>query len=530
MIWITPAGKRIYTRPVKKRTSSAVLRKLPWGDLFDEMPRPLLLIDLDTLRIIHTNAAAEAFYGWTVDELRGRSLGDLHADDELPALRQAAASGLSGPEAHRRWHQRSRSGAALHVRMNAFPAAVGSRRYCLIDIQDESGLLRTEEALLMTQTLIDQVQETVGLGLWIAGIDAEAAITWMPNVYRIYGVDPAAFQPTPEAVLALIHPDDRERFFRALNEAIAENGQFTLEHRIVRPSGEVRWVHQRASTIVAADDVPVRMLGLILDITDRKQRDDALLEQERLRTALAHETSLRQFQERYVSLLSHEFKTPLASMSLALDMLLRYGVQMTERERRERILRLQRTVADLNQLIEDMQILVQAEMGGQFARRDDIALDQLIQNIVENSEQGGLAPEQRRIKLTGIDTPQVKASRISGDARLLKHALANLIGNALKYSPQDAPIQVTLRQCGDELLVTIADSGIGITPDDLAHVFEPFYRGSNVGDQPGTGLGLTIAHQVVRLHEGRIDVQSEPGRGTTFTIALPLKRAGAGKR
>lgn len=524
MIWITPAGKRIYAHPSGKRLHrSAVLRQLPWGDLFDEMPRPLLLIDLDTLTIIKVNAAAAAFYGWTKDELHGRSLSDLYAAEEIPDLKRAAVSSFRGSEVFRRWRQRSRSGAILYVRKNAFPATVGSRRFCLIDIQDESGLLRTEEALMMTQTVLDQIQEAVDIGLWIVGIDEQVTITWTPNLYRIYGVDPAEFQPTLETVLMPIHPEDRDRFLDALNRALVERVPFSLDHRLIRPSGEVRWVHQRARVILTEDDTPVRMFGLTLDITERKQRDDALLEQERLRTALAHETTLRHFQERYVSLLSHEFKNPLASINLALDMLLRYSIQMSERERRERIERIQRIVADLNHLIEDMQVLVQSELGGQFVRREAIPLADLLKEVVDYSGQPGTPPAQQRIRLIGIDDPAVRAARVSGDARLLKHALANLINNALKYSPPDALVQVALACRGNELQVSITDSGIGISAADLAHVFEPFYRGANVGERPGTGLGLTIAHQVIRLHDCQIAVESEPGRGTTFTIALPVQ-------
>jgi signal transduction histidine kinase len=108
------------------------------------------------------------------------------------------------------------------------------------------------------------------------------------------------------------------------------------------------------------------------------------------------------------------------------------------------------------------------------------------------------------------------------DERLVNRILINLLSNAVKYSPQDTRINLLLRQEENEVVIEVADQGIGISPDDQKHLFEPFFRASNAGVVRGTGLGLNIVGDCVRLHHGTISLKSELGRGSTFTVRLPL--------
>jgi signal transduction histidine kinase len=109
-----------------------------------------------------------------------------------------------------------------------------------------------------------------------------------------------------------------------------------------------------------------------------------------------------------------------------------------------------------------------------------------------------------------------------GDESLLRHALGNLLSNAVKYSPQDTPVELGARREGDDVVFVVRDRGIGMASEDRRHLFTAFRRGSNVGDRPGTGLGLVIARQCVDLHHGTLVVESTLGEGTTATVRLPL--------
>jgi signal transduction histidine kinase len=110
----------------------------------------------------------------------------------------------------------------------------------------------------------------------------------------------------------------------------------------------------------------------------------------------------------------------------------------------------------------------------------------------------------------------------NADAALLRPILGNLISNAVKYSPDGSPIHFHVRREGDDAVFEVRDQGIGIPPEDLPQIYEAFFRCSNVGDTPGTGLGLVIVKRCVDLHGGSIHLESSPGTGTTFTVQLPL--------
>ena len=128
-----------------------------------------------------------------------------------------------------------------------------------------------------------------------------------------------------------------------------------------------------------------------------------------------------------------------------------------------------------------------------------------------------MLPDPARLTLTLNSA----SARVAADCKILRQAIVNLVSNAIKYSPPDAPVAVRLVQNGMRVSVSVEDRGIGILPDDLKHLGEAFYRGTNVTNVPGTGLGLLITKQAVELHGGSLEVESQVGRGTTATINLP---------
>jgi signal transduction histidine kinase len=154
----------------------------------------------------------------------------------------------------------------------------------------------------------------------------------------------------------------------------------------------------------------------------------------------------------------------------------------------------------------------------------DVDLVRLIRQMVQDNLG---AADEKRIDLTLTLPP--KAPKVRGDKQRLSVLLMNLIGNAIKYTPENGTVQVTLTASEQRVAVSVRDTGIGIAPEDQPHVFEKFYRASNdkVQAVAGTGLGLAIAREVARLHGGDIHLQSEPGQGSTFTVELPVSNTEA---
>ena len=256
--------------------------------------------------------------------------------------------------------------------------------------------------------------------------------------------------------------------------------------------------------------------GIVQDLTERKRLQAELLDKERLNVALEKERELRLLKDRFISMMSHELRTPLASIQLAADMLLRYGDRTTEAEKRESLEAIQTQVRNLSELVSDVMTISKTDFMGETLNAETLDLETYLRDILEELSLN----QQRTHRLVFSGLNRRIEARV--DRKLLRRALVNLLNNAIKYSPEGGEVRLTLALAGSEAVIRVSDQGIGIPPEDLPRLFEPFHRAANVEGLPGTGLGLVIAKQAVEMHGGTISVESALGRGTTFTVRLPL--------
>lgn len=246
------------------------------------------------------------------------------------------------------------------------------------------------------------------------------------------------------------------------------------------------------------------------DITRYKQVEAEIL------NALQKEKELGEMRSRFLSVTSHEFRSPLTIIIAATALLQRY--EWSRAEQLEELNLIQREALHLNALLEDTLIVDQAETGQLQVLPEPFDLAALCRQVIRGAalEHGSQTP----IALNGaLDFP----NPIWADKKLVQQILTNLISNALKYSPQGNPIQVTYGCEDDQVVIQVRDRGLGIPPEDQAHLFECFYRAKNVGTIAGTGLGLAIVHKCVTLHGGTIAINSEVGVGTTVIVKFPLR-------
>ncbi|HEY9648364.1 MAG TPA: ATP-binding protein [Chroococcidiopsis sp.] len=227
--------------------------------------------------------------------------------------------------------------------------------------------------------------------------------------------------------------------------------------------------------------------------------------------------SSRDRDSQYLLTASHEFRTPLSTIKLIAEFLQRDDLSD---EKKEQYLRcIQAATESMNRLLED--VLTLGEMGSPQATEFMPALLDVVgfcANILEALQWS--VGKQHTLHFVS----EVTSLPIWVDEKLLWHILNNLLSNAIKYSPADTAIVLSLRCDRDQLVLTVADQGIGIPLSDQARLFEPFQRASNVGKVPGTGLGLAIAKRAIERHGGHIQLHSEVGQGTTFVVTLPIKR------
>lgn len=252
------------------------------------------------------------------------------------------------------------------------------------------------------------------------------------------------------------------------------------------------------------------------DAEQRRERRQAQADLDRDRNLLRHDRI------RFVDVMSHEFRTPLNIINVAAGMLTRYGERMSIADRQERISEIQDAVARMTRVIDKVLLTSRIELHEWDLRPETFDLAVWCEEFLAHGVSA--ADQRRRVCLRLSELP----AKVTMDSRLIEISLQNLISNALKYSPADAPVE--LEVCGKEpgrIAFTVRDFGIGITKTDKPHVFTSFFRGTNVGDIPGSGLGLAIVKGCTDLHGGTLDIESEPGRGTCIRMCLPdwLKKA-----
>lgn len=256
--------------------------------------------------------------------------------------------------------------------------------------------------------------------------------------------------------------------------------------------------------------------GILQDITERKRLEAEVLDKERLSVALNKEHELRLLKDRFISVMSHELRTPLASIQLASDMLKKYGDRATEAEKRESIEAIETQVQHLSEMVKDVLTISKTEFLAQELDLEIYDLETYLRDIIEELE--WTYRKTHRLVFNGVE----RRVEVRMDRKLLRHAIVNLLTNAIKYSPSGGEVCMSLQCIDGKAIVRISDQGIGIPSDDLPRLFEAFHRAGNVEKFQGTGLGLAIAKQAVEAHGGSIEVESQLGVGTTFTIRLPL--------
>lgn len=260
------------------------------------------------------------------------------------------------------------------------------------------------------------------------------------------------------------------------------------------------------------------VMSFVIDITERKNAEVAL------RQALAKEKELGELKSRFVSMASHEFRTPLASILALTETLSAYRHQLSDDQIDEKFSKIKDQIGHLKNIMEDVLLLARMQSRRVEFKPVKVDIDALCRSVLDEFQS---RPEVRhQLDYSCGDG----IHEVELDRKLMRQIISNLVANAIKYSPAAKPIQISL-ECVDEVFVlTVRDKGIGIPDADLKHLFEAFHRAANVGAISGTGLGLVITKEAVELHGGSITVDSQVDMGTTFTVRIPVSRTGENEK
>ena len=235
-----------------------------------------------------------------------------------------------------------------------------------------------------------------------------------------------------------------------------------------------------------------------------------------LDNALIREREVNSMKSRFISIASHEFRTPLATVLSSLSLVEKYAELKEDEKRNKHIGRIKSSVRNLTDILNDFLSLNKLEEGKVFVNIEGFNLHDLIEGIRQELQE--IAKKSQKIKLSCSHHGHCV---VNLDKNLIRNIIINLVSNAIKFSPEDSPIKINAELSESELILSVKDQGIGIPEADQKHLFERFFRSSNAGEIQGTGLGLSIVAHYVSLLKGSIKFESKENEGTTFYVHLP---------
>ena len=513
--------------------------------------------------------------------------------------------------------------------------------HCLIAA---TNITKLKQAQLHHLELIDQLQlaiDVAGLGMWYLDPHTRE-YEWNDRLYEIYGLDKNTNLINGDIWRQHIHPDDRIRAENTIYDLIKTGESETIDFRVLRPSGELRYVKSSCTSVYDADGKLSKIVGVHVDITEYEEsQQDLLLSKLRYETlfdgvpnaitvfdelgniVMLNEASRKLFdaqlpdiigyplrkyfpefhagvvqiidnildtleskyyeqeielggetrwlgsvaqpmttdgikfdwvqiishditehklteqltrehilleeqiqrqqdlleqRNQMLSVLSHELRTPLAVILNATTMLSTYNQHLSDEARAEKVNKIRQQVNVLTMLLDDMSAHAKQTPTFFDYRPSDVNIPHLIDELMEEIV---VVSAENHVIDSHIELTEPIAFF---DRRLMYHALSNLLTNAVKYSPNGGLIYVTVSANSDEIRFTVIDEGIGIPETDLLTLLKPFHRASNVGAIRGTGMGLSIVSEITDLHGGYVQVDSQLGKGSTFSIIIPIKQ------
>jgi PAS domain S-box-containing protein len=404
----------------------------------------------------------------------------------------------------------------IHLEAYAVCDAEGQPVKMIGTAQDITERKLTEMALEESRARLEEAQSLARLGHWTADMTT-GALQWSDEIYRIFGLDPATFTASVETFERAVHPDDWEIILASEKRAV-ETGVHDVVHRIVRPDGEVRYVHELAHARVGANGELLQLAGTVQDVTELKQAEHAMLQAKEAAEAASRAKS------EFLASMSHELRTPLNSI-LGFAQLFAMDTGLPPRSK-EYAREIERAGQHLLSLVNDLIDLARIEAG----KLDLFLAPVSVQAVVADSL-AMVAPIARDRGIQLIDaggSGSGKNSMVVADSTRLQQVLINLLSNAIKYNRPHGTVHIACHAERGAARIAITDNGPGIPAEKQARMFSAFDRlGAERGQVEGSGIGLVITRRIVEAMGGSIGFESAEGQGSTFWVSLLVTAATA---
>jgi two-component system sensor histidine kinase VicK len=312
---------------------------------------------------------------------------------------------------------------------------------------------------------------------------------------RWYDFTGASFETTAgRGWNELIHPDDREKAWDKWNQSLKHGVSYEIEYRLKSSNGDYVWVLGRAEPFYDSEGKITKWFGTCTDINEQKL--------------------LMQQKDDFMSIASHELKTPITTLTASLQLLDRMKDSPSPKMFPVLVRQANKSLDKVNLLIKDLLNVTQLNSGQLHLSKSWVTMSSLVDDCCANVRAGG----SYHIKTEGDLTLKVYV-----DASRIEQVIVNFLNNAIKYSPNSKDMLMMIEKVNDTAKVSVIDKGQGIAADKIPHIFDRYYRVDSSGSQySGLGLGLYICSEIIKKHHGNIGVVSEIGKGSTFWFTLPI--------
>jgi two-component system CheB/CheR fusion protein len=456
------------------------------------------IITMDAEGVIEGwSKGAERIFGYTASEAVGQTTHMIFTPEDIVTkepekeLGTAVEQGFAKDE---RWHIR-KDGSRFFMSGVVRPIRNGGFHTGFVKVaRDMTEQKQSDEALRISEERYRIALHSAEMGAWDWDVETDRVV-WNEQHYTMLGLLPNDKPVESAYFLQFVHAEDRESITRKLLEAVDTGGVYNAQFRIIRADNEeVRWMAGYGRTIDAEDGKATRMVGVMYDITRQKE--------------------LEQQKDEFIAIASHELRTPVTSIKAYVEILQEMFEEAGDEERAALMQKLDSQVDRLTSLIHDLLDTTKVVEGRLKLVPENFLMDELITQTSELMQ---------RTTVSHVITLELNAPvPVSADRERITQVLINLISNAIKYS-SEGKIIVRSSTIGEEVTVSVEDSGVGMSEKVRARVFERFFRSSDpeIATYPGLGLGLYICAEIVRQHGGYIWAESEKGKGSVFSFTIP---------
>ena len=449
-------------------------------------------------------------FGGTIEAWAG-----FVAPDDLPRMEREMAAAMERRDPYLDFGFRIRrpDGEVRWIEGSAqFLYADGGAPLRMVGVNvDVTERLRAEEERRRSELVLREMERIARIGSWVWELDT-GTVTWSEELFRVYGLQRTEGPLDFQAFLHRVHPDDREMVQATVERALSDHRPFAFDHRVLLDDGSVRYLHGRGRVVLGEDGRPARLLGSGQDITERKADEEALVR------ARDEAEAANRAKSDFLAVMSHELRTPLNAIGGYAE-LLELGVRgPVNAGQREDLHRIQQSQRHLLTLIDEVLSYARMEAGAVSFRLAQVRVAERVgaaeAMILPQASARGLTVER------GSYPPELV---VYADAERLQQILLNLLANAVKFTPAGGRIGMRVEERGGQVAVEVWDTGVGIAPEQLGTVFEPFVQVGRGLSNPmeGVGLGLAISRDLARGMGGDLAAASRPGAGSVFTLLLP---------